>query len=135
MVSFTVLVVDDFPGFRACVCSMLQGTEFQVVGQAVDGLEAVQKARDCQPDLILLDIGLPRLNGLEAARRISVEASRSKVLVVSQDEDSDVVKAVFSSGACGYLLKSAMGKELLPALASVLRGETFLSGRLAIVAA
>jgi DNA-binding NarL/FixJ family response regulator len=135
MESFTVLVVDDFPGFRECVCSMLQGTQFRVVAQAEDGSEAVQKARDCQPDLILLDIGLPKLNGIEAARRISVEGARSKVIVVSQDEDSDVVKAVFSSGACGYLLKSAMGGELLPALASVLRGETFLSGRLASIAA
>lgn len=135
MESFTVLVVDDFAAFRECVCSILQGTQFRVVGQAADGLEAVQKAQSCHPDLILLDIGLPKLHGIEAARRISVEASRSKVIVVSQDEDPDVVKAVFSSGACGYLLKSAMGGELLPALASVLRGETFLSGRLASIAA
>lgn len=135
MQSFTVLVVDDFARFRECVCSILQGTQFRVVGQAADGLEAVQKARGCQPDLILLDIGLPKLNGIEAARRISVEASRSKLIVVSQDEDPEVVRAVFSSGACGYLLKSAMGGELLPALASVLRGETFISGRLASIAA
>jgi DNA-binding NarL/FixJ family response regulator len=131
MPSFTVLVVDDFANFRECVCSMLEGTTFRVVGQAADGLEAVRKARGCQPDLILLDIGLPKLNGIEAARRISVEASRSKVIFVSQNEDPDVVKSALSNGACGYLLKSAMGGELLPALASVLRGEKFLSGRLA----
>ena len=133
MPSFTVLVVDDFASFRECVCSMLQGTQFQAIGQAADGLEAVEKALSCQPDLILMDIGLPKLNGIEAARRISVEACGSKVIFVSQNADPDVVTSALSNGACGYLLKSAMGGELLPALASVLRGEKFLSARLAYI--
>jgi DNA-binding NarL/FixJ family response regulator len=132
MPSFTVLVVDDFASFRECVCSMLQGTQFQVVGQAADGLEAVQKALSCQPDLILMDIGLPKLDGIEAARRISVEACGSKVIFLSQNADPDVVKSALSNGACGYL-KSATGGELLPALASVLSGEKFLSARLAYI--
>ncbi len=135
MQSFRVLVVDDFAGFRKCVCAMLLGTPFRVVGQAADGLDAVQKARRCQPDLILLDIGLPNLNGIEAARQISVVASGSKVIFVSVNDDPGVVEAAFRNGACGYILKSAMGAELLPALAAVLRGETFLSGRLAPISA
>ena len=135
MQSFRVLVVDDFASFRECVCGMLRGTQFRVVGQAADGLDAVQKARRCQPDLILLDIGLPKLNGIEAVRRISVVASGSKVIFVSLNDDPEVVKAAFSNGACGYILKSAMNGELLPALAAVLRGEKFLSGRVAPISA
>ena len=135
MQSFRVLVVDDFASFRECVCGMLRGTQFRVVGQAADGLDAVRKARRCQPDLILLDIGLPKLNGIEAVRRISVVASGSKVVFVSLNDDPEVVKAAFSNGACGYILKSAMNGELLPALAAVLRGEKFLSGRVAPISA
>src|SRR5947209_17147645 len=135
MQSFRVLVVDDFASFRECVCGMLRGTQFRVVGQAADGLDAVQKARRCQPDLILLDIGLPKLNGIEAVRRISVVASGSKVVFVSLNDDPEVVKAAFSNGACGYILKSAMNGELLPALAAVLRGEKFLTGRVAPISA
>ena len=133
MQGFKVLVVDDFASFRKSVCAMLRGTPFRVVGQAADGLDAVQKARSCQPDLILLDIGLPKLNGIEAARRISVVASGSKIVFVSVNDDPDVVQSVFRNGACGYILKSAMSGELLPALAAVLRGEKFLSARLARV--
>jgi len=135
MQSFRVLVVDDFASFRECVCGMLRGTQFRVVGQAADGLDAVQKARRCQPDLILLDIGLPKLNGIEAARRISVAASRSKVVFVSVNDDPGVVQSALRNGACGYILKSAVSGELLLALAAVLRGEKFLSGRLAPISA
>ena len=135
MQGFRVLIVDDFASFRKCVRAMLRGTPFRVVGQAADGLDAVQKARRCQPDLILLDIGLPKLNGIEAVRRISVVASGSKVIFVSLNDDPEVVKAAFSNGACGYILKSAMNGELLPALAAVLRGEKFLSGRVSPISA
>jgi DNA-binding NarL/FixJ family response regulator len=135
MPSFRVLIVDDFAGFRKCVCAMLRGTPFRVVGQAADGLDAVQKARRCQPDLILLDIGLPRLSGIEAARRISVAASRSKVIFVSVNDDPAVVNSALRNGACGYILKSAISGELLLALGAVLRGERFLSGKLAAISA
>jgi len=135
MQRFRVLIVDDFASFRKCVGAMLRGTPFRVVGQAADGLDAVQKARRCQPDLILLDIGLPKLNGIEAARRISVAASRSKVVFVSANDDPEVVQSALRNGACGYVLKSAIGVELLLGLAAVLRGEKFLSGRLAPISA
>ena len=132
MQNFKVLVVDDFETFRQFVCSVLQETAgFTVVGQASDGLEAVEKAEQLQPHLVLLDIALPKLNGIEAARRISVVAPGSKVLFLSANSDPDVVKAALSEGAYGYVAKSAASGELVTALASVARGERFVSPTLA----
>ena len=134
MRSFKILVVDDFEAFRQFVCGILQeAPQFHVVGQASDGLEAVQKAEEYQPDVILLDIGLPDLSGIEAAKRISVAAPRSKVVFLSQSVDPPVVEAALNEGACGYVLKSDARRELLPALAVVARGERFLSPGLASV--
>src|ERR1700756_1457010 len=100
---------------------MLRGTQFRVVGQAANGLDAVQKARRCQPDLILLDIGLPELNGIEAARRVSLAASRVKVVFVFLNGGPGVGQSGLRNGACGYILKSAVSGELLLALAAVQR--------------
>src|SRR6185437_10015761 len=88
-----VLVVDDNELFRRFVCSMLgQKPELRVIGEAVDGLEAVQKAEELQPDLILLDIGLPTLNGIEVARRARKLAPDSKILFVSMESSPEVVQ-------------------------------------------
>src|SRR5204862_4944745 len=88
-----IIVVDDYEPFRRFVCSMLeQRPELRVVGEASDGLEAVQKAEELQPDLILLDIGLPALNGMEAARRIRKLAPHSKILFVSMESSPEVVQ-------------------------------------------
>ena len=125
MQSLTVLVVDDFARFRECVCSILQGTQFQVAGQAADGLEAVQKARSCQPDLILLDIGLPKRNGLEVARHVRTVAPAARILFLSVDSDTDLIREALSLGA-GYIHKSRIQSGLLPAMEAVLRGEQFL---------
>jgi two-component system nitrate/nitrite response regulator NarL len=125
-----VLVADDFPGWRSRICSLLESMpELQVVGQASDGLEAVQKAAEWKPDLILLDIGLPSMNGLEVATRIAQEcACRAKILFVSENRDLDVVaEAASCPGALGYLLKTDVHTDLLPAIAAVLRGEKFMS--------
>jgi DNA-binding NarL/FixJ family response regulator len=127
---FTVrtLVVDDFQPFRQFICSTLgQIPELQIIGEASDGLEAVRKAEELKPDMILLDIGLPTLNGIEASHRISRVAPDSKILFVSQDHDEAVVGAALSNGAKGYVLKVDAGRELLPAVESVLRGERFIS--------
>jgi len=124
----TVLVVDDFEAFRQTVCSMLQeAAQLCVVGQACDGLEAVQKAEEYQPDVILLDVGLPKLNGIDAARQMSVVAPRSKVLFLSQNGDPHIVKSALGNGAYGYVLKSDAKHQLSLALATVVRGEKFLS--------
>src|SRR5271170_4203313 len=88
--SIRVLVVDDYEPFRQFICSTLRKRpELQIVGEVSDGLEAVQKAQELQPDLIVLDIGLPTLNGIEAARRIRSVSPESKILFVSQESYAD----------------------------------------------
>ena len=105
MTSITVLVVDDYEPVRRFVCSMLeQRAEFQVIGQASDGLEAIHKAAELQPDLILLDIGLPKLNGIEVARRVRRLVPQVRILFMSQDSSSDVVQEALRSGGLGYVL-------------------------------
>ena len=123
-----VLVVDDYEPFRRFVCSTLQERpELQVIGEASDGLEAVQKAEELKPDLILLDIGLPTLNGIDVSRRISMVVPAAKILVVTQNNDADVARAVLSDGASGYVLKVDANRELLRAVEVVLQGGQFVS--------
>jgi CheY-like chemotaxis protein len=100
------------------------------VGEASDGLEAIQKAQELRPDLILLDIGLPTVNGIEAARRILQYAPNAKILFVSQERSSDIVQEALRTGACGYVLKSSAATELLPAVEAVLHGKQFASASL-----
>jgi len=127
----TILVVDDFEPFRRLVFSILQQrTEFRVIGQATDGLEAVRKAEELQPDLVLLDIGLPKLNGIEAARSVRKFASHIKILFVSQQSSADLVREALGLGARGYVLKSHAGTELLPAIEAVLGGKYFVGSGL-----
>ena len=123
-----VLVVEDFEPFRAFVISTLaQHPELQVIRELADGLEAVAAARELQPDLILLDIGLPSLNGIAAARRIREHSPQSKILFVSGDLSPDIVEQALSTGAAGYLVKSDAGRHLLAAVRAVLEGERYLS--------
>jgi two-component system nitrate/nitrite response regulator NarL len=122
-----VLVVDDHEPFRNFVSATLQvRSELQVIGEASDGLEAVQKPEELRPDLIVLDIGLPTLNGIEAAHRISMLVPSATVLFLSQENDADVIATALSNGA-GYVLKLDTNRELLPAVESVLRGQRFIS--------
>ena len=119
---------DDFEPWRQQVCSILQiRPGLRVVAEIADGLEAVQKAKELQPDLILLDIGLPNLNGLEAANRIRQVAPSAKILFLTQNNDQDMVRAALNTGAQGYVLKTDAGRELLPAVAGVLGGDDFVS--------
>ena len=108
------LVVEDYAPFREVVSSMLQQrSEFQIV-EACDGVEAIQKAKDVQPDLVLMDIGLPKLNGIEAAKHIRKVAPRAKVLVLSQETDADIVQEAFRQGAKAYVHKHLALDHLLP---------------------
>src|SRR6478609_480041 len=98
--SVRVLVVEDFEPFRRFVCSALEERpELQIVGEASDGVEAVQKAKELQPDLILLDIGLPSLSGFEAARRIRILSPESDIVFVSQNSSAEVVQEAIRLGA------------------------------------
>lgn len=106
-------------------------SQFQVIAEVSDGLEAVNQARQLQPDLILLDIGLPTLNGIEAARRIREVSARSKVLFVSENRSTDVVAEALRTGAGGYVVKSDAARDLLLAVSAVLQGKRFVSAGLA----
>ena len=123
-----VLVVEDFEPFRQFVKLTLAGvSDLQVIGEVYDGLAAVQKAVELQPDLILLDIGLPTLNGFEAARQIRKLVPDSKIIFLTQESSADVVEEALSIGAWGYVVKIRAGTELLAAVEAVISGKRFVS--------
>jgi DNA-binding NarL/FixJ family response regulator len=123
--------VDDFSGFRRVVRRILERRQdFHLVGEASDGIEAIEKAVELRPDLIVLDIGLPKLNGLEAATRIRSLVPESKILFVSVESSVDLVREALSLGAGGYVLKSEMEKDLLPAVEAIVQNKLFVSSGL-----
>jgi DNA-binding NarL/FixJ family response regulator len=123
-----ILVVDDFEMFRQFVGELLgESPELQVVGEASDGLEALQKAVELRPDLILLDIGLPSLNGIEAARQMRSLVPESKIIFLTQETLADVVQVALSLGARGYVTKTKAQADLFAAVEAVLSGRTFVS--------
>jgi len=127
-----ILVVDDYEHYRHFIASALSNQpKLQIVAEAFDGLVAVQKAEELQPDLILIDIGLPKLNGIEAARRIRKVSPNSKILFISQESSPDLVQAALGTGANGYLVKVDAGNQLLAALDAVLEGKVFVSASIA----
>jgi DNA-binding NarL/FixJ family response regulator len=126
-----VLVVDDYEPWRRYISSTLQrNPELQVVREISDGLEAVKRAEELRPDLIVLDISLPTLHGIEAARRISKVAPMAKILFLTANHSADIAAEALSTGACGYVVKSDAGSELLPCVEAVLQGRQFVSARL-----
>lgn len=126
-----VLVVDDYDLWRRHYSTtLLKEQGLQITGEASTGLEAVQRAQDLQPDLILLDIGLPALNGIEVARRIREVSPSCKILFVSANRSAEIAKEALNAGACGYVVKSDAASELLPAVKAVLAGKRFTSASL-----
>jgi DNA-binding NarL/FixJ family response regulator len=128
-----IVVVEDFVPFRRAICSILEKRKnLQVVCEVSNGLEAVQKAEELKPDLVLLDIGLPELNGLRAAREIRRLAPESKIIFVSQESSADLVQEALGIGAKGYVAKSKIRSDLLFAVEEVLQGRQFVSSNLII---
>jgi DNA-binding NarL/FixJ family response regulator len=123
-----VLVVEDFAPFCQFVRSTLaERPDVQVIGEVADGLEAVQKAELLEPNLVLLDIGIPTLNGIEAARQISKLAPKSKIIFLSQESSCEVVQEALNVGAWGYVVKTKAAIDLLAAVDAVLDGRHFVS--------
>jgi DNA-binding NarL/FixJ family response regulator len=123
-----VLVVEDHEAWRRHISSALRSTlQYEVVGEATDGLEAVQAAARLKPDLIVLDVGLPTFNGIEVARRVLELTPEVKILFVSEHRLRDIVDAALGTGAHGYILKSDAGAELLPGVEAITAGKPFIS--------
>jgi DNA-binding NarL/FixJ family response regulator len=133
--SASVLVVDDFEKWRWVVRAALRARlGLHTFEEAADGLEAVQKAAQLQPDLVMLDIGLPELNGIEVARQIRSVSPESKVVFLTENCSCDLAEAALNSGAKGYVIKSAFAGELIPAVEAVLEGRQFLSAQFTALA-
>jgi DNA-binding NarL/FixJ family response regulator len=123
LTTIRILVVDDFEPFRAFVFSAFsKAPELRIICEASDGLEAVQKAQELKPDLVLMDIGLPTLNGIEAARRIRTLSPQSKIIFVTQESSADVIEEAMNSGAMGYVVKAHAASDLLAAVEAVCGG-------------
>jgi len=128
MAPIRVLVADDHALFRAGVRKLLQSFEgVEVVGEAGDGQEALELSGAQRPDVLLMDIGMPRLNGVEAAARLTREGSRPRVIILSMHTGEEHVLRAIRAGAAGYLLKDAKPPELEAAVRAVARGEIYLS--------
>ena len=124
-----VMVVEDFHSFRQLLCSKLkQKPELRIICEASDGREAVQKAEELKPDLILLDIGLPNMNGIDAARQIRRLAPDSKIIFLTHDTTPAIVQEAMKLGAWGYVFKMYARRDLLLAIDAALSGNRFVSG-------
>ena len=122
-----ILLVDDHEPFRRYISSMLQEQpNVLIIGEAEDGVKAVRQAEALQPDMIVLDIGLPGINGLEAARQIAEVACQARIIFLTQESSPEVVQEALDLGAWAYVIKSQAGTELLPAVEAVSRGERFV---------
>lgn len=123
-----VLIAEDFEPFRAVIVSLLkENDQLQVICEVADGLLAVKSAQQLQPDLLVLDIGLPGLNGIECARRIRKVCPETKIVFLSQETSPEVILEALGVGSCGYVVKSRAGNDLLAAVQFVLGGKRYVS--------
>lgn len=125
-----ILAVEDFVPHRLLVESLLHGQpDLRMIGEVSDGLTAVEKAQELKPDVVLMDIGLPGLNGLEAARRIREVVPDAKIVFLTQESSPEIIQEALHLGAVGYVLKSDVETDLVPALYAAVQGKQFVSGR------
>jgi DNA-binding NarL/FixJ family response regulator len=122
-----VILADDHRMVRDGLRAVLERAGVDVVGEAATGHEAVAEARRLRPDVLVMDIGMPELNGIDATKRLAAELPTVKVLALSMNADRRYVIAMLEAGAAGYLLKNSASDELLTALDAVARGDTYLS--------
>lgn len=128
--SYTVLIVDDYEPWRRHVASTLRSSSrWRLIGEAADGAEAIEKALAHRPDVILLDVGLPRLNGIEAARRILTHDANLRIIFVSEHHSLGIVETALCTGARGYVCKSDAGRELPLAMDAIADGRRFVGAR------
>lgn len=119
----TILLVDDFDPFRQYVRTLLNHQPaFQVVGEARDGFAAVRKCKELKPDIVLLDVSLPLLDGMVVAQQIRMFAPQTRIVFLSQIGSPEMLQEAFRRGAWAYLIKSEAARELVPALSSVSHG-------------
>jgi DNA-binding NarL/FixJ family response regulator len=124
---FRILVVDDFENWRRAIVSILGADPgLEIIGEASDGVAAVQRCWELKPDLVVLDVGLPNLNGLEAAKQIREVSPDTKILFLSANRSKEVAREALRMGAAGYILKENAGRELLAAVRSAVRDGEFL---------
>lgn len=136
MPALRILVADDHDVVRAGLRTLLESRQgWEVCAEAANGRDAVDKARDSKPDVAVLDIGMPLLNGVEAARQIRKVSPRTEVLVLTMHDSEMMIQSVLDAGARGYILKDDAGKNLLAAVDAVRRGKPFLSSRVSGAAA
>jgi DNA-binding NarL/FixJ family response regulator len=123
-----ILLVEDFEPFRSLIRILLEGKpHLQIIAEVADGQEAVRQAAELKPTLILLDIGLPSLNGLDVARQVRELSLDSKIIFVSQESSPEFVQEALSLGASGFVTKTRVANDLVPAIQAVLSGGTFVS--------
>lgn len=126
-----VLLADDYEPFRRCVSSLfLKHPGWEIIGEVSDGLEAVKKTQELNPDVVLLDLSLPKIDGVEAANRIRRTAPATKIVFITAYHDSELMQTVLRDQAEGYVLKWEIMRDLFPAIEAALCGRKFVSTRL-----
>jgi DNA-binding NarL/FixJ family response regulator len=132
MGAFRILIADDHEVVRKGLCALLQAEPgWEVCGEAADGREATEKIRELKPDVSILDIGMPGLNGLEATRQILKDDPHAKVLILTFHDSDQVVRDVLNAGARGFLLKSDAARDLVVAIEALRRDKTYFTSKVA----
>jgi DNA-binding NarL/FixJ family response regulator len=129
-----ILLVDDHEIMREGMCALLKRLpDIEIVGQASDGRSGINMAKDFSPDIVIMDIGMPNLNGIEAPRQLLADNPRVKVMALSTHSDGAIVAKMLKAGASGYMLKESAFSELMEGIAAMMEGKTYLCSKIAKV--